>query len=154
MDNFFSYLDSRILEIDWGKLLDFAYLTDLNPGDFYYAHWAVALSILAGVTGSTIYRIFKRPRKNLAAGRRMAFRDVGLRQAALSMAFLAYLLFRSINTPFISMRLWMVVIILAGVVNVFYAIVKALQARGENKEEVATSVQGYQQYLPKKKKKK
>ena len=151
--NFFSELDSRILDINWSDLFDWSYVTSTSQDSFYLQNWAIFISVSGIIISYLMYRFFLRPKKKIDKHYRFKLRDFSKRNILLFLTLAMFVFFRTQSFKFLNIRLIPLMIIDLMVINLGILIYQMIKVKKYNKLEKVPASEEYQKYLPRKKKK-
>lgn len=151
MNDLISQIDGRIVNFDWSKLFDPAYLFATSPGPSQYVGYVFLFALLTGVVGLLLFLFSKRIRQ-LEGSRRVLLKEFGKRQAFLSVLLLLLVFFRTQELAFLSMRLLNLITLTFMFVNLGFMIYRQTGVIPRKSEQTSTSG-GYNEYLPRKRKK-
>ena len=157
LKTFFSQIDGRIFEINFSNLGNKDYLFDPKPGISHFQSWAFLFGFFA-ILISVLGLIFLKKRRNrlyIERGRRHILSFHTKINLVFFSLFFVLIFFRSQGMAFLSMRFleWMSLglVLLSTVAGLIRVLVYKPESEAES---IVKTEDTYQQYLPKRKKKK
>lgn len=156
--NFFKNLidsvDSRILHLDFSKLVNFTYLTEPSPKTFGFSGWLILLLFVNTIIISVLYILLKKRYIPLAGKRRVILKRILKTNVLIIVVWMAFIFFRFQSFAYLSMRLWQVLMLLIYVLFNLVGMIRLLRTKSvsSQSESIDKNVSYYQDYLPKKNK--
>ena len=152
-------IDGRIFEFTLHPLTDNDYYFNSMPTDFKFQAWAILLGILSIVL--TVFFIWllkkRRDRFYIEKFTRKVFSKHLKISLGITILYLLLIFLRTQNVAFVSMRIWIYLLIVGNIGNFVFAFLKSKNFFKKEsikpldlEEKVGNN---YAQYLPKKKKK-
>ena len=152
-------IDGRIFEFTFHPLTDNEYYFSSLPGDFRFQSWAIFLGILWILFTIVFIWLLKKRRDRFYVEKftRKVFSKHLKISLGLSIIYILLIFLRTQNVAFVSMRIWIYLLLLINLGNLVFAFLKSKNFFKKEsvkpldlEEKVGNN---YAQYLPKKKKK-
>ncbi len=154
-----SEIDGRIFEFTFHPLTDNDYYFNSMPTDFKFQAWAILLGIISIFLTVILIWLLKKRRDRFYIEKftRKVFSKHLKISLGITILYLLLIFLRTQNVAFVSMRIWIYLLILANTGNLIFAF---LRSKNFFKKESVKPLDleekvgnNYAQYLPKKKKK-
>lgn len=155
MTNFLESLSLSLSNIDFSLLLDWTYLTDTNPESFSFSGWFTLLVVLNLLTMSVLYVLLRKKAITVIGKRKIILKKVIKYNIVFSLVWLMFIIFRHQGIEYLSMRVWHLLFLIVLFVGNCAALIVFLKTEKVRTEVVSKTdgVSNYQDYLPKKSKK-
>lgn len=152
---FLETLQNTFSGIDFSKLTDFAYLTEPRPESFAFSSLFILLILLDLVVVGAIYILLKRRFIVLMGKRKLVLRKALKFNFIFCVIWLIFILARFQGILYLSMRLWHLLFLLVFIIGNLLLVIMFLTSKkvGEEKSSGRSGFNYYQDYLPKKNKK-
>lgn len=155
LTDFFNEVIPSLSNIDLAKLYDFEYLTEVRPESFTFSGLFTLLVILDFLIVGVLYILLNRRVLVLLGKRKLILRKAMKYNLIFSVLWLVFIFFRFQGILYLSMRVWHLIFLLTLVIVNLYFGIRFLFAK-KVEEGVSEKTEGfnyYQDYLPKKNKK-
>jgi len=149
MQDFFSQLDGRILNIDLGYVLHPDNLFDTDPAVTEYQAWFYAIAfgfVILTIIGRLILR-----RMEIDGVYRVLIRNFLKYSLWIGIVLVVLAFARDQGIRFLDMRIWPLLLLVLELINLGYLGYQLVRKEPKKKEEIKR-VSDYQKYLPRKKK--
>ena len=155
LQDIFKTIDSRILDLDFSKLINVSYLTESQPDTFSFSGWILLFVLLNIVAIAIVYVLLKKRIIEIAGKRRIVIKKFLKINLILIILWMIFIFFRFQGFMYLSMRIWQLLLLIAYLVVNSIAIVRYLRSNSVSLQKISNEkgVNYYQDYLPKKNKK-
>lgn len=151
----FKTIDSRILDIDFSKLIDIGYLTESQPDSFSYSGWVLLLMFVNIIAIAIVYVLLKKKVIEIAGKRRIIIKKFLKINMVVIVVWMIFIFFRFQGFIYLSMRIWQLLLLITYLVVNITAVVLYLKNNPVSVQKLSNEkgVNYYQDYLPKKNRK-
>jgi hypothetical protein len=155
LQDIFKTIDSRILDLDFSKLINVSYLTESQPDTFSFSGWILLFVLLNIVAIAIVYVLLKKRIIEIAGKRRIVIKKFLKINLILIILWMIFIFFRFQGFMYLSMRIWQLLLLIAYLVVNSIALVRYLRSNSVSLQKISNEkgVNYYQDYLPKKNKK-
>lgn len=155
LTDYFNQLTQSLSNIDLTKLYNFEYLTEIRPESFTFSGLFTLLVILNFLIVGVLYILIKRRVLILMGKRKLILKRALKYNLIFSILWLVFIFARFQGILYLSMRLWHLLFLLSLIIINTYFGVRFLSSRKveEGATEKSEGFNYYQDYLPKKNKK-
>lgn len=155
IQDIFKTIDSRILEIDFSKLIDLSYLTESQPDTFSYSGWVLLLMLLNIIAISIVYVLLKKRVIEIAGKRRIIIKKFLKINMVIIVVWMFFIFFRFQGFIYLSMRIWQLLLLMAYLGVNIVAVIQYFRSNSVSVQKMSSEkgVNYYQDYLPKKNRK-
>lgn len=155
MTGFFESLSHSLSNIDFSLFLNWEYLTDSNPESFAFSGWFTLLVVLNLLTMGALYVLLRKKAITVIGKRKIILRKVIKYNVIFSFVWLMFIIFRHQGIEYLSMRIWHLSFLIIFFIGNCVAVIVFLKAEKIKTEKLIKTdgVNYYQDYLPKKSKK-
>ena len=155
LQEIFNTIDSRILDFDFSKLFDLSYLTQSQPDTFSYSGWVLLFVLINIIVIGVVYVLLKKRVIEIAGKRRIIIKKFLKINMIIIVVWMFFIFFRFQGFMYLSMRIWQLLLLIAYLVVNSIALVRYLRSNSVSLQKISNEkgVNYYQDYLPKKNKK-
>ncbi len=155
LQEIFETIDSRILDFDFSKLIDFSYLTQSQPDTFSYSGWVLLFMLINIIAIAVVYVLLKKRVIEIAGKRRIIIKKFLKLNMVIIVVWMFFIFFRFQGFMYLSMRIWQLLLLMAYLAVNTIAIVRYFKSNSVSLQKTTNEkgVNYYQDYLPKKNRK-
>ena len=155
LTQFFETFFSNLAALDINKLTNFSYLTEARPESFTFSGLFTLLIILDLVVVGVLFIMLKRRVLVLMGKRKLILKKAIKYNFIFSLIWLVFIIMRYQGVLYLSMRLWHLLFLILLVLGNGILAISFLRAKKVEEEKVSGNkgFNYYQDYLPKKNKK-
>lgn len=157
MNRFVDSFGISLFDIDFSLLFTWSYLTETNPESFAFSGWLTLLVVANLLVMSVLFVLNKRKAIVIIGKRKIILKKTIKLNIVFSLVWLSFIIFRHQGIEYLSMRIWQLIFLIIFFIGNFVALTLFFRASKTKADVVTNKTDGmsnYQEYLPKKGKKK